>query len=307
MNKIMISILSSAVLLFSGTILHVNASCSCYDVVTTNTVEMTDIQFQSDERYPQTIIHDIVIEFLASEDQGKQKKVLVLGYDGYREDALENIFNMEQSAIKSVARSGGLYHSYAGADGNQDTSTAPGWLSILNGTWAYQLGVHDNTGKKPSDVSTFLDDAIVFGYSSTFIASWAPHFDVTYREDIERLNRKTHYQQMSNDVETLETLHAALSDTSLSAYDIMFATLEYTDHAGHSIGYGNGINEYVGASQQVDLEAFKLLQIIQNRNTYQEENWLILITTDHGGIGTSHGGHSEEETNTWFAVNKNLL
>lgn len=46
------------------------------------------------------------------------KKVLVLGYDGYREDALENIFGMERSAVKRIAKEGELFHGYAGANGN---------------------------------------------------------------------------------------------------------------------------------------------------------------------------------------------
>ena len=39
----------------------------------------------------------------------------------------------------------------------------------------------------------------------------------------------------------------------------------------------------------------------------QEEDWLIIITTDHGGSGSDHGGQSSEEVNTWFAVNKDVM
>lgn len=47
-------------------------------------------------------------------------------------------------------------------------------------------------------------------------------------------------------METLETLQKVLKDTSSSSYDVFFATLEYSDHAGHSIGYGNAVEEYWG-------------------------------------------------------------
>lgn len=69
---------------------------------------------------------------------------------------------------------------------------------------------------------------------------------------------KVIYQQMDSDVETLETLQKVIQDTSASSYDVVFAILEYTDHAGHSIGYGNTVEEYIGASQQVDREGYKL-------------------------------------------------
>ena len=31
------------------------------------------------------------------------------------------------------------------------------------------------------------------------------------------------------------------------------------------------------------------------RSTYASENWLIVVTTDHGGIGRGHAGQSQEE------------
>ena len=34
------------------------------------------------------------------------------------------------------------------------------------------------------------------------------------------------------------------------------------------------------------------------------EDWLIVITTDHGGIETWHGGQTLEERSTWIVCNK---
>lgn len=124
----------------------------------------------------------------------RRKKVLVLGYDGFREDSLINIYHEETSAINTIIKDGELYRSYAGGNGNQDTSTAPGWLSILNGNWAYQVGVKNNNDVKDENVTTFLDEAIELDYTSSFTASWDPHFSITYSRDIEYQNGKTKYQ-----------------------------------------------------------------------------------------------------------------
>jgi hypothetical protein len=32
------------------------------------------------------------------------------------------------------------------------------------------------------------------------------------------------------------------------------------------------------------------------------EDWLIAVTTDHGGLGQTHGGNSIEETQTWLIL-----
>lgn len=283
---------------------------NCDDIVYSKSYlhEVKNIEdiYASDIRYPQTIVHDIVMSFLSDESTGKEKKVLVLGYDGFREDALINIFQDETSAVNNIIQDGELYRSYAGGNGNQDTSTAPGWLSILNGNWAYQVGVQDNNDVKDETITTLLDEAIELGYTSTFIASWDPHFSVTYSKDIAYQNGKAKYQQMANDEETVAQLKTELSDTSDNSTDVVFATLEYADHAGHTYGYGNSSEKYVSAVKEADKVAYQLIQAIYERETFKNEDWLIIITTDHGGVETNHGGQSSEEINTWFAINKKI-
>lgn len=278
-------------------------SYSC-EALSTKVKASTDI-YQSPKRYPQTIIYDVVSTFLSQENE-KKKKVLVLGFDGFREDALESVIGMDRSAITQIMKQGGLYHSLAGADGNQETSTAPGWLSILHGNWAYQLGVHDNDGVKPLESTTFLTEAADNGYHTTFIASWEPHFDTTYREDIANLQNHVVYQKTGSDEETTAKLNEIVRDTSETSFDIIFSTFEYADHAGHTLGYGNAVEGYRNATKMVDNIAYEIIEMIANREQYHKEDWLIIITTDHGGIGTSHGGQREEEKNTWFVVNKHL-
>ena len=50
----------------------------------------------------------------------------------------------------------------------------------------------------------------------------------------------------------------------------------------------------------------KILEAIRTRDTFLQEDWLILVTTDHGGIGTSHGGQTPEERSTWLASSKKI-
>ena len=44
------------------------------------------------------------------------------------------------------------------------------------------------------------------------------------------------------------------------------------------------------------------------RPQFKAEDWLILITTDHGGKGNGHGGDSDNERNIWLiADGKHLV
>lgn len=50
-----------------------------------------------------------------------------------------------------------------------------------------------------------------------------------------------------------------------------------------------------------------IIASIEARKTYAAEDWLILITTDHGGVGGGHGGSSFEERMTFIISNKTIL
>lgn len=49
---------------------------------------------------------------------------------------------------------------------------------------------------------------------------------------------------------------------------------------------------------------YEIIKTIEARSTYAQEDWLIIISTDHGGTGTSHGGQTPFERMTWLACNK---
>ena len=110
---------------------------------------------------PQTIIHKLIMEhFEAPLPEGKTvKKAIFLGYDGFRDDGLENIKDMEDSAIMYISGQGGLYHMFSGGVAGvneQATSTAPSWMAMLTGGWADYNGIDDNGQTKDTDVKTFL-------------------------------------------------------------------------------------------------------------------------------------------------------
>ncbi|MFV0508257.1 MAG: hypothetical protein ACK5M8_03280, partial [Shewanella algae] len=50
----------------------------------------------------------------------------------------------------------------------------------------------------------------------------------------------------------------------------------------------------------------QVLQALTSRPNYQDEEWLILVTSDHGGLGTGHGGQSTGERNTFLILNNSL-
>lgn len=48
---------------------------------------------------------------------------------------------------------------------------------------------------------------------------------------------------------------------------------------------------------------FDLNKIILGRVKYEKDDWLIIVTSDHGGIGTDHGDESLQERITFAVMN----
>ena len=53
-----------------------------------------------------------------------------------------------------------------------------------------------------------------------------------------------------------------------------------------------------------DTLAYATLKAIESRETYETEDWLIVVTSDHGGKGTGHGKESIQERMTFIVTNK---
>lgn len=267
---------------------------------------------------PQTIVYQTVEDFFNEPlPEGKtKKKALVIGYDGYRADGLQTILGTG-GAVEQTSQAGGLYLTYAGgirgAD-EQRTETAPGWTSILTGKWQDETGVSDNGQVKNTEAKTFLTDLAQKGHEVSFIFSWQGH-QGTYGGDIAQAQREELPVRYLFTQDDAQSQAAALRSVSKDAgegqmepqdADLTFLIYEHTDHAGHSTGYGNQNPAYVQACREVDTWAAGLLEAIAQRDSYDEEDWLILITTDHGGVDSGHGGQSDEERITWLASNRPL-
>ena len=64
------------------------------------------------------------------------------------------------------------------------------------------------------------------------------------------------------------------------------------------------------ALQLTDARVGKIWKVIQQRQKVLAEDWLIIVTTDHGRTrqtGKDHGGHSQRERTTWISTNSRHL
>ena len=80
--------------------------------------------------------------------------------------------------------------------------------------------------------------------------------------------------------------------------ELLFVQFDSVDHAGHSVTYGS--QKYLKTLEIIDKYIGKIYTAIEEAGIL--DSTLLIITADHGGNGTSHGGASDGEMNTFFGA-----
>ena len=266
---------------------------------------------------PQTEIYNIIKTHFESElPEGKtEKKAIIIGFDGCRADVLKEM-QSENSVISSMLEDGASINlAYCGgvnypAENTQKTSTAPGWCSVLTGVWADQHGITENGITKSVEPKTLLTTLVENDTidSASFITKWKGHFSrngATYNDEkayCEENNLNVAFNRLKNDEASHEFTLNEVKKSDCA--DFIFVIYEPTDSTGH--GYGFTINNprYTEAFQTADKYGFETLNAIKSRKTYSTEDWLIIVTSDHGGFETDHGFASIQERMTFIVTNK---
>lgn len=268
---------------------------------------------------PQTEIYNMIKNHFESPlaDGKTEKKAIIIGYDGCRADVLTKMQH-EKSGVFELLRNGGSINlSYCGgvnypAENTQDTSTAPGWCSILTGVWADKHGITANDITKSLEYKTLLTTLVEENVidSSTFITKWKGHFDrknATYLEEkdyCEKNNLNVSFNRCKNDEASHEYTMNEIGKKDCA--DFIFVIYEPTDSVGHNLGFTVNNPEYTNAFWQADIYGTNTIGAIMARETYNTEDWLIIITSDHGGFGTGHGDASIQERMTFIVTNKEI-
>ena len=229
---------------------------------------------------------------IAGETPAKIKKVLLIGIDGCRPDALEAAHTPNLDAL---IKDGVLVLNtkiIGERETDADTISGPGWSNILCGVWPDKHGVKNNEFKG-SNYSAY------------------PHFFARLKEQ-----RPTAFTVSLEDWEPIKRFIVSAADIAESFVppnkdyaisdqwmantaceilqnknpDAMFIYFGNVDETGHKKVFHPDSPAYIGAIELADRQLGPVLAALRGRKTLAQEDWLIVVCTDHGGIGTNHGG-----------------
>lgn len=239
-----------------------------------------------------------------------QKKVLVIGIDGCRFDAITEARTPNLDSLLN----NGIYADNAQILGDRyqgnNTISGPGWSSILTGVWADKHGVQDNEFTKPNygEYPHFfrrLKEVRPKAYTIS-VADWKPitdkivsHADVSL--DVHDGDPAKKDFPYPDDDRLLAAEAVKLLETTDPT--AIFVYLGQVDETGHRYGFHPRVKRYLEAIEQADRHVGELLAALKKRKTIATEDWLIIVTSDHGGQGTSHSdGHQIPEIRNSFLI-----
>jgi predicted AlkP superfamily pyrophosphatase or phosphodiesterase len=234
----------------------------------------------------------------SSADEPKRKKVLVVGIDGCRFDALTKANTPHLDALIK----NGIHSPQCLILGDRyrknDTISGPGWSTIFCGVWADKHGVNDNSfaGENYGEYPHFFRRAKEVKpdlHTASFV-TWTPiHEHIVSAADESKAFESDKSDYAKNDAECAPAAVAELAHHDVDALAVYFGQV---DVAGHTYGFHPSVPEYIESIERVDGLLGEVLAAVHARKTYAQEDWLVIVTSDHGGKGKGHGGgHSEPE------------
>ena len=217
---------------------------------------------------------------LGATGPGLLRRALVVGIDGVRGDAAA----VASTPTLDLLARHAAWTRVASTQRQAATISGPGWTSILTGVDADRHNVRTNDGwaGRNQDCPTFLLRARQeLGLSTAAAAHWAPITDSLIEPDATDARVGG-----PGDAEITSTVFDWISS---GAHELTFVQLDDPDHAGHVHGFSASVPEYREAVTTADRQLGRMLQAILARPEVASEQWLVVVTSDHGGIGMGHG------------------
>lgn len=220
------------------------------------------------------------------------RKVLIIGIDGLRPDALSKA----RAPHMDTLIEGGAFAANTLTD--VLSRSGPGWTSIFTGVWNSRHGVRNNSfegfrrAAHPTLFSRLRECRP--GIKLGAVVNWSPI-------GIHLVGTDGFWMAPGGD---REVASEAARIIRRGDSDVLFVHFDDVDHAGHRFGFSPHMPFYLWAVERVDRRVGELRAAIRDRAAVGED-WLILSTSDHGGSYRHHGDNIPSHRRVFLLANGN--
>lgn len=227
--------------------------------------------------------------------------VFLIGLDGWGGFSMPKA---DMPNVKSLMRSGAYTFKKRSVF---PTSSGPNWASMFMGVSVEQHGYNRWNSTVPAFPSQYLGPNGICPTIFTILREQKPETKtgyfyewegMKYYADIEAISKYAHFplykQAPNNDLITNEFCNYIMQDKP------QFCAVIYDepDYTGHQNGFNS--DAYYNECCKMDGYVGKIIQVI--RDSGLQENSIIIVTSDHGGINKNHGGTTLEEMESPFVI-----
>jgi arylsulfatase A-like enzyme len=210
--------------------------------------------------------------------------VVVIGIDGLRAAALDEQPLPSINALR--ARGASTLHGR----GVLPTVSSPNWASMIMGAGPEQHGVTSNDWQPdkfdfpPACTGSSGIFPTIFG----LLRARRPQSVIGVFYDWDGFGRLVERSAPNASIHgdgPADTMQKAVAFVEAIRPDLVFVQLDHVDHAGHESGYTS--SEYAAAVREADRLIGQMTQALARGGILDET--VVLVTSDHGGVGTKHG------------------
>jgi predicted AlkP superfamily pyrophosphatase or phosphodiesterase len=233
--------------------------------------------------------------------QSPEARVLVIGIDGVRVDMLARAGT---PTLDSLAAAGFFSDE---AKTRVRTVSGPGWSSMLTGVRTAKHGVDSNdfSGNRYEDWPDFLTRLErEHPQLGTFaVLDWPPLGTTDSGGPLisDAIDVKLNFDGETDGYGPADSASVEAASAHLAVADVhaAFVYLGDPDVVSHETDSFSA--EYRASIERADAQVARLLRALRSRPDYETENWLVLVSTDHGrNDAGGHGGGSPSETTIFF-------
>jgi predicted AlkP superfamily pyrophosphatase or phosphodiesterase len=176
------------------------------------------------------------------------------------------------------------------ARGVMPTVSSPNWASMIMGAGPEQHGVTSNEWEvaKAAIKPTTAGPEGFFPTIFSVLKSQRPHAKIACFHDWDgfgKLFERSAVDFIEDSDGPIKATEHAVAYLKKVRPQLMFIHLDHVDDAGHN--HGHGTPEYFAAVAEADRLIGLVIQGLQDAGI--AERTIVLVTSDHGGVGKKHG------------------